>query len=386
MRDVFIIGVGQLKVEKEGGYSLKELGGNAVKLALENASSPRVDALYVGNMLSGIVKNQQQLGSLIAGSAGLVGVAALGVEAACASGGAALHLGTLAIRSGLYDCVVVCGLEQMSRSTKEQIAHGLATASDWESEGSAGMTFISLNAKLMQAYMDYYGVTHDVFSGFGVNAHHNAMTNPYALFRKAISSADYLSAKIVEAPLCLYDVCPVCDGAAALVLASTDLLKTLPAGQPCARVLASSVVTDTLALNKRANLHLLNAVRRSSELAYKQAQMGPSDIHLFELHDAYSVISTLSLEGAGFAEPGQGVELARSGEIGLKGRVPISTFGGLKARGHPVGATGVYQCIEVFLQVTHQAKENQVPDAKIGMCQNIGGIGSTVVTHIVEGM
>lgn len=378
-RDVFVIGIGETPITKETNLSLGELGAQALKEAIANAGVT-IEALYVGNMLSGILSHQQQLGTVILGSAGLTGVEALTVEAACSSGGGALHMGVLAIASGMYDCVAVCGIEKMGQSNREGVTSGLATASDWVNEGSHGQTFPMLNARIMQDYLDFYHIPHELFGGFAINAHKNALTNPYALFHKLITQPDYEHSKILTPPLCLYDACPICDGSAVVILASRSIAEALTK----VRIRASTVATDTIGLANRKSLHQLEGVHRSCQLAYQQAGVTPSDIDLFEVHDAYSVLAAISLEEAGFAEPGKGHELAHNGEIGLKGRIPISTFGGLKARGHPIGATGIYQSVEVVKQLTGQAGENQVPDAALGMTQSIGGVGGTVITHIFE--
>ncbi len=384
MNDVFIIGIGEAQVEKKSSLSLRELGAKVVKEAMAHAGVSKIDALYVGNMLSGIIAHQEQLGCLIASSAGLTGVEAMTVEAACASGGAALHLGVLAIASGMYDCVAICGIEKMSDVGHEEISSSLATASDWETEGSNGETFISLNAKIMQDYIHYYGVPREAFGSFAINAHKNAMTNPYALFHKPITQQDYDTSRILEDPIRLYDACPICDGAATLILASKSFIESIPKSSPRVRIRASTVATDIVGLKARKSLHVLEGAIHSSQLAYQQAKVTPEDIDVFELHDAYSIIAVLSLEAAGFAKPGKGFELGLIGDITLRGRIPIATYGGLKARGHPIGATGIYQIVEIIQQLTHQAGENQVPGAVIAMAQSIGGCGGTVMTHILE--
>lgn len=382
-REVYVIGIGQTPVTKETDLSLGKLGALALLEAIANAGVS-IEALYVGNMLSGILSHQQQLGTVIIDSAGLTGVEALTIEAACSSGGGALHMGVLAIASGMYDCVGVCGIEKMGQSNREGVTSGLATASDWIHEGSHGQTFPMLNAKMMKDYLDFYHIPHDAFGGFAINAHKNALSNPNALFHKSISQADYENSKIIEPPLCLYDACPICDGSAVVLLASKAIIETLKKQISPVRVRASTVATDTIGLAQRKSLHQLEGVRRSCQQAYQQAGVSSSDIDLFEVHDAYSVLAAISLEEAGFAEPGKGYELAQKGDISLKGRIPISTFGGLKARGHPIGATGIYQTVEMVKQLTGQAGENQVPDAVIGMTQSIGGVGGTVITHILE--
>jgi acetyl-CoA C-acetyltransferase len=379
MRDVVIIGIGQTSVEEHWEKSLRHLAHDAIMPAMADAGLEAVDALYVGNMLSGQVSGQEHLGALIADFVGLRGIEAMKVEAACGSGGAALRAGYMAVASGAHELVLVCGVEKMTDAIGSMVTNALATAADQEYEVSQGISFVGLNALLMRRYMHEYGVSHKEFAGFTINAHRNAADNPNAMFRSPISEAAYLRAGMIADPINLMDSSPVCDGAACLVLAPADLYKP----QAKARILASVVATDSVAVHDRRDPLFLEAVALSSQKAYAQARVTPSGIHLFELHDAFSIMSALSLEACGFAARGAGVRMAVDGEIGIGGRIPISTLGGLKARGHPVGATGVYQALEVVLQLTGQAGASQVQGATIGMAQNIGGSGATVVTHIL---
>jgi acetyl-CoA C-acetyltransferase len=385
VRNVFIAGVGQTPVNKASTEEVRMLGAASVRAAIQNSRLDGPTALYVGNMLSGLLSEQQQVAALIAHSAGIGGIEAATVEAACGSGGAAARMGVMAIQSGAHDVVVVSGMERMTHAEKGRTTRGLATASDWEKEGSLGATFVSLNARLMQAYMDTYKVNNEVFAPFAINAHHNAFRNPNALFHKEIDLATYQNARNVEGPLKLFDVSPICDGSAAVVLVSEEIAKRLASeGQPVVKIRASAVGTDTLGLDDRAHLLRLAGVERSSKRAFEQAKLKPEDIDIFECHDAYTVMSVLSLEAAGFAPEGRGFVPGVEGDIRTEGRLPITTMGGLKGRGHPVGATGVYQLVETFLQLTGQAGANQVKKAEIAMTQNIGGTGATVITHILE--
>ena len=330
-------------------------------------------------MLSGQLVGQEHLGALIADFVGLRGIEAMKVEAACASGAAALRVGMMAVASGIHDVVLVCGVEKMTDTVGDETTSALATAADQEYEVSQGVSFVGLNALLMRRYMHEYDVPHEAFAAFTINAHRNGANNPYAMFRSPISQAAYAHASMIADPINLMDSSPVCDGAACVVLAPADLFRS----RAKARVLASAVATDTLAVHDRRNPLILDAVAESSHKAYAQGRMQPADIHLFEVHDAFSIMAALSLEAAGFAACGRGVRLAGEGEIAIGGRLPIATMGGLKARGHPVGATGIYQVVEVVQQLTGQAGANQVQGASIGMAQNIGGSGATVITHIL---
>ncbi len=382
MRDVSIIGIGQTEVGEHWDVSLRDLGSRAVIAALKDAGIGRPDALYVGNMLSGPLGAQEQLATLIADWCGLRGIEALKVEAACASGAAALRVGMMAVAGGWHDLVVVLGVEKMTDLDGEEATQALMNAADAEYEGIHGASFISLNALLMRRYMEEMQVPHEAFAGFPLNAHANAVHNPNAMFRQAIGRDAFLKARMIADPINLYDSAPICDGAAAVVLCPTARAREF-SRQPV-RIAASSSATDSVALHDRHDPLFLAAVRASAATAYQQAGIGPEDVDLFELHDAFSIIAALSLEAAGFAARGEGTRLAQEGQIGPQGRLPISTMGGLKARGHPVGATGIYQIVEAALQLRGQAGANQVPDAHWAMAQNIGGVGGTAVTHILE--
>lgn len=384
MRPIYILGIGQTPVSKETDLSIRQLAASAVRGALADAGIERVDALYLGNMLSGMLSQQQHLGALVADAAGLRGIEAATTEAACSSGAAAVRWGVMAIASGLHDIVVVAGVEKMTHTDRYQTTRALATASDWDSEGAKGHNFVSLNAVLMQEYIQRYRVNRSLFAPFAINAHKNALTNHNALFHKEIDPQTYEQSKLIHDPVRLYDASPICNGSAALVLAAGDVAGKAAAGRPAVRVLASASATDSVGIADRRDRLVLDGVMFSSRRAYAQAEISPQDVDIFELHDAYTIMSVLSLEGAGFARPGEGLWLGVSGEIGLHGRVPISTMGGLKARGHPVGATGVYQLAELYLQLTGQAGANQVTNARLAMAQNIGGTGATVLTHILR--
>ncbi len=386
MRDVAIIGIGQTPVGEHWDRSLRHLAHDAVKAALQDAGVDRPDALYVGNMLSGELAGQEHLGALIADFVGLRGIEAAKVEAACGSGAAALRIGYIAVAGGLHDVVVVAGVEKMTDSPAETITSALALAADQEYEASQGISFVALNALLMRRYMHEFNLPHDAFAGFPINAHHNASGNPNAMFQRPISLEAYQQAPMIATPINLLDSSPICDGAAAVVLAPADseLARQARQRHGIVRIIGSAVATDSVAIHDRRDPLFLEAAFLSSQKAYSQAGVTPADIDLFELHDAFSIMAALALEAAGFAPRGKGTHLAMNGDITIEGRIPISTMGGLKARGHPVGATGVYQIVEVVQQLTGQAGPNQVRDARIGMAQNIGGSGATVITHILE--
>jgi len=382
MRDVSIIGVGQTEVGEHWDISLRHLGLGAVRAAMADAGVTHVDALYVGNMLSGEIAGQEHLGALIADFSGLRGIEAMKVEAACASGAAAFRVAYLSVSSGVADIVIALGIEKMTDEWGSDVTAALALAADGEYEAFLGVSFVGINALLMRRYMHEYNVRHIDFAPFSITAHENAMNNPYARFHMPVTRDRFERARMIVDPVNLLDSSPVADGAAAVVLASTDVAKTLSAAP--VRIVASAVGTDALAVHDRRDPLVLDGAVISTCRAYEQAGIGPEDIDLFELHDAFGIIAALSLEAAGFAEKGRGVRLAMDGKIGITGEIPISTMGGLKARGHPIGATGIYQIVEVVQQLRGLAGKNQIPNARLGMAQNIGGSGATVITHILE--
>jgi acetyl-CoA C-acetyltransferase len=247
-----------------------------------------------------------------------------------------------------------------------------------------GLSFVSINALLMRRYMHEFGVRHQDFAPFTVNAHRNAVNNPYAMFRFPVSEEAFRRAKMVSDPINLLDSSPICDGAAAVILGPTDIAPSFV--ERPVKIRASAVATDTVAVHDRQDPLVLRGAALSAHKAYQQAGIEPQDVDLFEVHDAFSIMSVLSLEACGFAPRGRGVRLGLDGQIGLDGTLPICTMGGLKARGHPVGATGVYQLVELVQQLRGQAGANQIPGARLGMAQNIGGSGATVVTHVLEAM
>jgi len=384
MRDVVIIGVGQTKVGEHWDTSLRHLAWEAIQAAVADAGVTRADALYVGNMLSGELTGQEHLGALIADFAGLRGIEAFKVEAACASGAAALRMGYVAVAGELADIVVVVGVEKMTDALGPDTSAALAMATDGDYEAAQGVSFVAVNALLMRRYMHEYGYNHQDFGPFAVNAHRNGANNPHAMFRFPVTAERFARARMICDPINLLDSSPVCDGAAAVVLAPANAARALSAAP--VRIAASAVGTDALAVHDRRDPLVLDGAVLSTRRAYEQAGVGPQEIDLFELHGAFGIMAALSLEAAGFADKGQGLRQALEGEIGIEGRVPVATMGGLKARGHPVGATGVYQVVEVVQQLRGLAGANQVPNARLGMAQNIGGSGATVITHILERM
>lgn len=382
MRDVSIVGIGQTPVAEHWETSLRRLAFNAARSALADAGIEKVEALVVGNMLAGELSHQEHLGALLADFIGMRGIEACRIEAADASGGMALRQGYLAVASGALDDVMVLGVEKFTDVVGNKRLAAIATGMDADYEGAQGATPAALAALLMQRYLYETHAEVSQFAGFSVNAHNNGTVNPHAMYRNRINPDAFTRASQIAPPISLFDAAPEGDGAAAVILTSAERAKDL-VPKPV-RIAASAVATDALSLHDREDLLVLSAARLSANRAYEQAGIDRKAVDFFELHDSFTILAALSLEAAGFAERGMGFSLAADAHIGLAGTIPISTFGGLKARGHSGGATGIYQAVEAALQLRGQAGDNQVKDARIGMIQNLGGLGGTSVTHVFE--
>lgn len=384
MERAVIIGVGMTPVGEHWKTSLRDLAVEALLNAMDDANIDGVDSLYVGNMISGPFVEQENLGALIADWAGLGHIPAVKVEAACASGGAAVQEGAKAVMSGLEDVVAVVGVEKMTDVWPSDATRYLAYAADAEWELFHGASFVALNALVMRHYMHTYGYTEEDLALFAVNAHINGAKNPYAMFKKPIKVETVLKSPYIADPVKLFDASPVCDGAAAVIITTPEKAKEL--GIPKEKwveIAGMGRTIDTINLANRKDLLRLKAAEVAAEKAYKMAGITPEDVDLFEIHDAFTIMAALSLEAVGAAERGKGAELAKEGQIAIDGDYPIQTMGGLKARGHPVGATGVYQTVEAALQLRGEAP-NQVPDAEVALTQNIGGTGSNITVTILR--
>ncbi len=379
MRAVSIVGIGQVPVEAATSSSLRELGAEAVRRAMADAGVEQVDALTCGNMLADELQGQKHLAALIADEVGLRGIDALEVGAVTASGAAALRLAFLTVASGQAELAVALGVEKMSEGVAMP---AISKALDAEREVANGATMISRNAELLALYLERTKAPAHAMVWFAVNAHKNARNNPNAMFHELrVSARKVRSSRVIHAPLRLYDCAPICDGAAAVVLAPSEQARAFT-DHPV-RILASSVATDRFRVEDREEPLVLEGAQLSAHKAYRQANVNRGDVSFFEVHDAFSIMACLQLEAAGFAEQGEGWRMAAERQIGIRGELPICTMGGLKARGHPIGASGVYQIVEAVLQLTGRAGKNQVRDPKVGLVQSIGGAASTVVTHIL---
>jgi acetyl-CoA C-acetyltransferase len=384
MTDVIVVaGVGIMPVGEHWELSLRHLALEAMGAAQADAGGLRPQALYVANMLAPALSGQSHLGALLADFAGMRGVEASTIEASGASGGVAVRHATLALASGAIDAAMILGIEKVTDKASSQVQAALATGTDSEYEAVQGVTPSAQAALLMRRYLYEHGAPSDFLAGFSLTAHQNAVTNPNAMFRKAIKPEQYARAPVVSEPLNTFDVAPLADGAAALILARAS---ALPSGsdRPQVEIVGSATSTSALAVHDRPDPLILTAAAHSASEALMQAALSTNDIQLFELHDSFSIFGALSLEAAGFAERGAGWKLAQNGNISLTGEIPISTFGGSKARGDPGAATGIYQLAEATLQLQNRANENQVADAAIAMTQCLGGSGATASTHILR--
>src|SRR5271157_5587358 len=383
MIDVVIAGIGQTKVGELWDIGLRDLAFDAIQDAVKDSGGLKPQALFVGNMLAPNLSNQAHLGALIADCAGLAGIEAMTLEAAGASGGAALRQGYLAVASGMVDVALVIGVEKFTDKVGPDVDAALATTSDSDFEAVQGMTPTSQAALLMRRYMHEYQVPADGFAGFALTAHANGANNPCAMFQKAIKLETYMKAEMVSEPLNIFDIAPNADGAAAVVLTRRELLPTSFA-HPHVKISGSASISDTLALHDRKDMLYFDTAQLSAGKAMKQVGITLNQINLFEYHDMFSIYAALQLEAIGFAIKGKGWKLAADGAIGLKGKIPCATMGGLKARGFPGGATGVYQAIEAVTQLRGQAGTNQIAGAKYGLIQSLGGPASTAVSHILQ--
>lgn len=381
MREIAVIGIGQTSIDEHWTRSLRDLAGEAVFNALLDAGREHVDGIFIGNMLSGILNRQENLGSLVSDWVGMRHIEAVKVEAACGSGAAALRLAMMAVGTGELESAIALGVEKMTETKGADTTAALAEAADADYETTHGVTFVAINALIMQRYMHEYNWSHTHFAPFPINAHANALHNPHARLHENIDLKTYETARMIANPINLMDASPIGDGAAAVLIVPSESIKH---ARNKIIIAGSASATDTLAVHDRQAVTRLAAAEKSARRAYAQAGISPAEIDFFELHDAFSIMAVLSLEACGFIEHGQGPRLGLDGHILPQGKIPVCTLGGLKARGHPVGATGIYQVVEAVQQLRGSAGHAQVEGAQIGMAQNIGGSGATVITHILK--
>ncbi|MCD4672748.1 MAG: thiolase domain-containing protein [Anaerolineaceae bacterium] len=383
MTEVVIAGIGQTPVGEHMEVSLRTLAARAIQAARADAGGLRPQAMYIGNFLASVLSGQSNLGALFTSNSGLEGIEGVTVEAAGASGAAAFRMAYLAVLSGFVDTAIVVGAEKCTDVTSQDLETAMMQSVEYDYEVSGGLTLTAQAALLTQRYMHEYDLPQDGLAEFSLLAHANAVHNPNAMYRRAISPAVYQRAGMVSTPLNMFDVAPYADGAAAVILTRPGLLPKGAARRPV-RVVGSSLITDSLALHDRHDLLAFRAAELSVERACRQTGILPGDVDFFELFDAFTIYALLSLEAAGFARHGEGWKLGRNGKLALDGELPISVMGGLKGRGRPVGATGVYQIVEAVQQLRGQAGENQIPGARRALVQALGGAASTAVTHVLS--
>jgi len=380
---VAIIGVGLTKFGElwESSFSqlFVEAGISAIKDA--NIDGKDVEAIFVGNMSGGRFIDQEHISSLIADHAGLNPIPSTRIEAACASGGLALRQGVMSILSGFHDIVVAGGAEKMTDVLIGQSTQTLATAADSEWETFLGMTFPGLYAMMARKHMEEFGTAREQLAMVSVKNHANAKHNPYAQFHFDITVEDVLNSPMVADPLRLLDCSPITDGSACVILASEKRAKEFTDSP--VYITGSGQASGTIALHSRKSIPVVDATVNAAKEAYKRANMEPKNIEVAEVHDAFTIGEILAIEGLGFVDIGKGGKATEEGITQIGGKIPVNTSGGLKAKGHPVGATGVAQAVEIVLQLRGQANGRQT-DADMGLSHNVGGSGGTAVVHIYE--
>jgi len=380
MRDVFIIGVGMTPFGEIWDRSLRDLFVQAALNALDDAAMDHIESMYVGAMSSGLFVGQEHIASLLSDYLGTAGIPAAHVESACASGGLAVRQAFIEVASGISDIVLAGGVEKMNDGA--DVTYALATAADQEYEAFHGVTFPGLYAMIARAHMHRYGTTREQLAEVAVKNHEHGLHNPNAQYRMAVSRQAVMNSTMVADPLRLLDCSPVTDGAAALILCSEEVAKK--SGKPMIKIRASSQATDHIALHSRKDLTTLPAVGRAAEKAYKSANVKVEEIDLIEVHDCFTIAELVVLEELGVFERGKSGQAVIEGMTRIGSKIPVNTSGGLKSKGHPVGATGAAQIIELVEQLRGEVGERQVKDARIGLAQNMGGSGGSCVIHILE--
>jgi len=381
---VAIIGTGCTRFGELWDRSFRDIFVEAGVEAIEDANlaGEKIDALYIGNMSGGRFIEQEHIGALIADYAGLasLNIPSTRVEAACASGGLALRQGIIAVASGYHDIVIAAGAEKMTDVDVETATDALAAAADREWEGIFGATFPGLYAMIARLHMHKYGTSREQLAEVAVKNHHNGSMNSKAQFQNEITLETVLNSPMIADPLHVYDCSPISDGAAAVVLAPAEIAREYT--DTPVYVKASAQASSTIALHDRRDITTLDATVVAGRRAYKMSGLSPKDIELVEVHDCFTIAEICAIEDLGFVPKGKGGEATASGMTAIGGEIPVNPSGGLKACGHPVGATGVKQAVEITQQLRGEAGRRQVGGAEIGMTHNIGGSGGTAIVHI----
>jgi len=379
-KKAYVASVGLTHIGDQWEKSILDLAVEAARGALKGSPVQKPDQILVGNMFSAMGASQEHLGAMVASALGLSGTPAYKVEAACSSGGSAFNVAYNLVGSGAIDSALVIGVEKMRDLEPEETSQALAMAESAEYTQFVGATFAALNGLLARYYMEKMDVTRDELSSIPVIDHANAVNAPHAQFRRAITPEVVSRSQMIADPLRLFDCAPVGDGSAAVLLVNDKTAAGAKKGM--AAVLGGAISTNEFSLYEREDMLDFKSTRLAFKSAMEQAGLTHKRFSFVEVHDAFSVVGALSLEAMGFSKPGYGSKDARMGKYGPGAELPINTFGGLKARGHPVGATGVYQIAEAYLQLTDQAGKNQVPGAEFAATQNVGGVDSTSAVHV----
>jgi len=382
MRRVYVVGVGLTKVSRHYDKGLKELFAEAAWKAIEDAGNVMPKALVVGNETSSSLQDQDNLGAYLADYGGLGRIPAFKVEAACGSGGTAFYVGFSLVASGLADVVMVAGVEKLTDARSSTTTAALAKAAEAEYESFYGVSFTSLNALLMNYYMEKYKVSHEELAEWSVMMHENASQNPYAQLRFKITKEQVVTSRVIAYPLRLLDASPISDGAAAVIIASEDVAKKIT--DTPVLVAGVGMSTDKIYMASREYLDRMIALTNAAKQAYEMAKIEPRDLDILEIHDAFSILGVMSLEDLGLAEKGKAVKLLNEGRFHPGDKPTANPSGGLKARGHPVGATGVYQIAEIAMQLRGDFPGVKVSNAEIGLASNIGGVGTSITVAILK--
>jgi acetyl-CoA C-acetyltransferase len=385
MRDVAVIGVGMNRWGELWEKSYRQIWTEAALEAVADSGTDHLDAMYVGCMSGGLFMAQEHLGALLADQLGMGPIPGTRVESACASGGLAFRQAYLAVASGAHDIVLASGVEKMTDVDGAAATFALSTAADQEYECYQGITFPGLYAMMARDHMHRYGTTRRQLAEVAVKNHLHGSMNPLAQFQGKVTAEQVMESVMVADPLRILDCSPITDGAAAVVLAPVELAKKLKPA-PIVRVAASSHATDSIALHERDDISWLASTAKAAELAYQQAGTGPDGLSFCEVHDCFTIAEVMVLEALGIFDRGKGGTGAESGYTRLGGKLPINPSGGLKSKGHPVGATGIAQIREAVLQLRGACGDRQIKNAKRGLTQNMGGTGASTVIHIFERM
>lgn len=383
MREVAIIGVGMNKWGELWDKSLRDIFVEAALKAMDDAGVDKLDAMVVGSMTPGLFIGQEHLGSMLADYLGQKPIPAARVESACASGGLAVRMAMMQVALGWADVVLAGGVEKMTDVDGGGATYALATAADQEYEGFHGITFPGLYAMMARAHMERYGTTLEQLAHVAVKNHKHGAKNPNAQYPFETTLEEVMNSTMVADPLRVMHCSPITDGAAAVILCPMEMAKKFTK-HPAVAIIGSGHATDTIALHSREDMTYLKATEVAAKQALKMAGKTIKDMDVIEVHDCFTIAEICVLEALGVCEVGKGGTMAESGESALGGKIPVNTSGGLKSKGHPVGATGVAQIMELTLQLRGEAGARQSKGAKIGLAQNMGGSGGSTVVHVLE--